>query len=893
MSISTQITVAATAETIIITAPGALRGPMGDVTPEAQILVERAETAAAQSQSSAGQAASSAAQAGDSASQAGNSASSAAQSAAAASDSEAAAGSSASSAQASASSATSSASSASSSASAAQASAGEAQASASAADQSATAAAQSATSAQEDADATADRVARFLAPSAVEPTQRDNGQPLQVGDQWPKTTDGKVYSWSGTAWIALDSGAQELEERLSGPDGAVISGYRRASLVTAIESVSKMLGTILYSIYEFDSVVVDRPTPSDASTWDWTPAIAKAFAEIPVGGGLTFPPGTYRSSGAIRDGAIKTFALGDVKFIQTANAPVMTLRGRLGAIFNVTSAVESAYDFSGPDGVTTSVTKLSMETTPNWSVGDVIKIVADDVLSGSANVEQRAGEFATVGAIVGNDVYITHLLRDAYTLNVRARLQINDQMGVYGFSFDSVPDGDTAGWSSDLLSVINGQNCEFENLTADFGYGIFMHLQSIFHYRAEGITVKNLINDPGAGRYGYGISDKSSSFGMVIAAQFMGCRHGFTTGTSRVPTAGSVDTYRYGRTYNPKVYVSNGMGCTNAPFDAHELADSVEFHGCTASGTVRGPGSSGAGFQLRGRNPVISDCKAQQCRVGISLISSYANETSNVIITNLITKDVTSQAIINSGAAGRSIDKVTINGGSFESRGMSDLSWIDRLILNGPTFVLPPLATDFSRLISFGRGKVIGSVNFDLSKANPALTNIRCWAISSSFTDIDISSMRIIGAPISVASQAICDGQLIDAANKVTFRNVEVDRPTEGTKSAQTSIAYRWVNNQSGTSSNSLSRALTSSNQFIQTGTLYGDLSLKFTGGPFVLGSPDGGKHDGQLMRIINSGTAALTLPVGATVNLSSDRVIPAKSGLTLCWDGSIWNPAA
>lgn len=215
MSITTQITVAATAETIIITAPGALRGPVGDVTPEAQILVERAETAAAQSQDSAGQAASSAAQAGDSASQAGNSAESAAQSAAAASDSETAAGLSESSAQTSASSATDSAAAAASSQGAAQTSASQAQTSATYAGQSAAAAADSASSAQEDADATAARVARFLAPSAIEPAQRDNGQPLQVGDQWPSTVDGKVYSWSGSAWVALDSGAQALEEKLA------------------------------------------------------------------------------------------------------------------------------------------------------------------------------------------------------------------------------------------------------------------------------------------------------------------------------------------------------------------------------------------------------------------------------------------------------------------------------------------------------------------------------------------------------------------------------------------------------------------------------------------------------------------------------------------------------
>lgn len=60
MSISTQVTVVATAEQIIVTAPGALRGPTGDVTPEVVALVDRAELASDQAATSSGAAASSA-----------------------------------------------------------------------------------------------------------------------------------------------------------------------------------------------------------------------------------------------------------------------------------------------------------------------------------------------------------------------------------------------------------------------------------------------------------------------------------------------------------------------------------------------------------------------------------------------------------------------------------------------------------------------------------------------------------------------------------------------------------------------------------------------------------------------------------------------------------------
>jgi hypothetical protein len=679
-----------------------------------------------------------------------------------------------------------------------------------------------------------------------------------------------------------------LRQFLYGPQGSEVLGFTRSSLATATGTVNRMLSAQPYNIYEFSDAVVDRPDLNDPDTWDWTPAIAKAFTDIPLGGELVFTPGVYRSSGATRIGALRMYAGGNVTFLQIANAPTVTLKGRLDDIISVTTTEASSYDFSG-EGAATACTKLSFAATPTWVVGDIIKIVADDVLFGSANTEQRTGEFGFVGAVVDNDVWITHLLRDPYTLNVRARRQVDDMIGLYGFTFDTLDTGNANGWNSDLLQVVNGQNCEFENLTAEFGYGIFMNLQSIFRYKAKGIMVRRLINDPVSQRYGYGISDKSCAFGVVTMSHFMGCRHGYTTGTSRVPIAGSEDTHRYGRTYATKVSDSTGMGCTNAPFDAHELADSIEFHNCTAHSGVRGPQSSGAGFQMRGRNGVFHGCIASQMRVGFSFISTYANETSNVTLINCEARGVTSQAVINSGAAGRTIDKVTIKGGKFSSITQSNLLWIDHLILDNPTFIVPAESGDYSKCLAFGRGRVTGTVTFDLSNVDPTLTNVRCWSITSAFTNIDIADMRIIGAPASVTSQAICEGQLIDPAYKVTFRKVEVDRHTEGTKSGQTTIAYRYINSQEGTTSNFITRVLTASGQFVSTGTLYGDITLKLSGGPYTLATPDAGKHAGQRMIIINAGTAILTMPAGGTTNLTASRAIAAGSALVLVWDGTIW----
>lgn len=181
MSITTQITVAATAETIIITAPGALRGPMGDVTPEVTALVVRAELGASQAATSAGQASSSAAQAGDSAAEAASSAGSASGSAIAAAEDAADAG------------------------------------------ESKLSAEQSAA----DAAASASAAGRFIMVSATAPTQRTNNTPLQIADEWQDSVNNLRMSWTGTAWVALNSSAQQLEARLADPlQGAALVGYK-------------------------------------------------------------------------------------------------------------------------------------------------------------------------------------------------------------------------------------------------------------------------------------------------------------------------------------------------------------------------------------------------------------------------------------------------------------------------------------------------------------------------------------------------------------------------------------------------------------------------------------------------------------------------------------------
>lgn len=64
----------------------------------------------------------------------------------------------------------------------------------------------------------------ILGPHAANPSTRNNGQPLELGDETWNSTDKQPYWWDGSSWLALNSSAQQLEERLSDPNGATIVG---------------------------------------------------------------------------------------------------------------------------------------------------------------------------------------------------------------------------------------------------------------------------------------------------------------------------------------------------------------------------------------------------------------------------------------------------------------------------------------------------------------------------------------------------------------------------------------------------------------------------------------------------------------------------------------------
>ena len=119
-----------------------------------------------------------------------------------------------------------------------------------------------------DIDQAMDVMDSILGPHSENPTTRNNGQPLEPGDETWNSTEKQPYWWSGTAWVALNSSAQQLEVALSAPDGANKVGHDG---VTA----SFALNTSPYDIRRFGG----KP---DDTAFNNLPALKAALAKYGI-----------------------------------------------------------------------------------------------------------------------------------------------------------------------------------------------------------------------------------------------------------------------------------------------------------------------------------------------------------------------------------------------------------------------------------------------------------------------------------------------------------------------------------------------------------------------------------------------------------------------------------
>lgn len=662
------------------------------------------------------------------------------------------------------------------------------------------------------------------------------------------------------------------------------------SVKQKLEEIDTQLDDIAINVrkYEDLKVVISQG-------YDWTPSVQAACDAAPDGASIIFPPNvTYYLNNVNHSGKTLYFIGHGAKIVQLGNSPCFNMRGGYGSILTISSITEVSYDFSG-QGESHVVSKITTPSALGVVVGDVVKVVSDDEIEGARTTtttsKRRRGEYGVVGAISGNDIYLTTLLREAYTTSPRIA-KLNDvKYSFVGFKFDVLPEGDALGWNGSMITVKAAKYLTIYDVEGLKGYSSFLTLVGLYGYHIDRLRVKNLINDPTTLRYGYGINDQSCENGIVNSALFINCRHGYTTNTNSI-AAGATDLENYGRSANTNV-TGFAHGCSNTGFDTHDEAYGIRFNDCYANGSYRGKDASGSGYSARGRKIVFSNCIAESCRYGYMIFEQYANSTKDIVLEYCRSYNTGNYAVsAKKQGDGVQVDGLTIIGGYYEIiRGsrVFDLVNVRKGIIDG-TKLVPKVGNSYARVINLDDSTVeVKNIKVDATVFTS--TNLQLFRLNN------ISSLKADNIDVtfgSTASPRILEGD--GTANKASVTNFNADvYPTVASNitdfffgSANSDIIPNMTIFQDVTASEAIPNIANNANDVIY-------LRLKAIGGNWLMGAIPNGYRRGQLLVIRCSGSGANTITIrsSSTYNAilygATNKVLANEQAITLIWDGSDW----
>lgn len=235
--------------------------------------------------------------------------------------------------------------------------------------------------------------ARFCGHSTVPPTTRLNGDPLEKADEWQNDTDNLRYSWSGTAWVALNSSAQKLEARLENP-------MQGAGVVAYTADAQYPEGSIGREVHKLPAVVNEAAGRADSSA-----SLAASFnAPYPtVADGLANTLGT---------GATKRFfsVPGTGNTLSTAyrnDGGVATVLGQAPGLSALPKlGIEGSYNLINPNAPV--VTGTGLDGSNNYTVVATVKSLAIRVDAGQriviANPAEKYTSASGYGAAFFSDL---------------------------------------------------------------------------------------------------------------------------------------------------------------------------------------------------------------------------------------------------------------------------------------------------------------------------------------------------------------------------------------------------------------------------------------------------------------------------------------------------------
>jgi hypothetical protein len=354
--------------------------------------------------------------------------------------------------------------------------------------------------------------------------------------------------------------------------------------------------------------------------------LAAAFAQGVSSGTPVRLDGTYTIAASLSTITMTTGTLtviGNGKIHITADlntTPAITIHATYPTATAVSAIAVESHTFPTGDAATTISTKITASG-HGLSTNDIFKIVADDVISNSPDVDAFVGQFGHVGDVSGTSFWMGGALYDTYTTTKRVvRVRKETRLIWDGPGFSSVA-GNV--WDTTFLRVRGFVQPKVRTWVRD-GYATGVDVSSCLLAEVN-IEILGLKNDVDTLSYGYGVRDTCSAYSQVTVRS-LDCRHAYTTSTSAATANG--EPYLYGRTLGA-VVTGVAMGGSSSPFDTHSEGTDVTFVNCSTGNSYLGSASGGQSITLRGANNRAINCTDRNSVHGFSFIAEGDETTSD------------------------------------------------------------------------------------------------------------------------------------------------------------------------------------------------------------------------------------------------------------------------
>lgn len=646
-------------------------------------------------------------------------------------------------------------------------------------------------------------------------------------------------------------------------------------------------------------------------TTDDVPAIQAAVDACPDGGTVIVEPGIYLldSSTVMITGKSITLDLTNATIIHNHPGVAFHFRGVLETPLAITTISDVV---TVGDELVQNATQIVLPEPVPWERGDIVKMVADDVLPGSRYdgvtpvpaTFNRVGQFFTVQSVDGSTVVLMGRRRDPMTTNLRIARMLNHHARLVNGEFVAGDDFIANDWNQGAIQMTDlfGPRIDGTRFLRTGSQAVSM--ASCYTYVVDNVLINFSRNTPSDGIYGYGINDTCSEFGKVQNSHFNQIRHAFTTGAN--PISPNSQLSIYGRTYGAIISSCTVESAQSAGFDVHLDADNVTFADCNVS-------NSPTGYSLRGRNHRILGCAADNVEFGLYIFDENLGFTYGHVIDGFTLKNAKNVARVQTRQAGHPTNPLVrdirpIYMRNFNVSDLTDqamllinttiiasnwrIAWVGVMPVKGiqllnSWFTGNDIKLDFHNALSSNMTAIFGVVN-----------NTGTSVCRLALDNVDIDSFSTFPSRVNLFLNI--DDALLHA---IHINNLRMPYEPQLGICNQNKIAgyIDWFNTNGYNKANSqyagLANAdLTSTDALnIINRTRSGDFVLNCiqTSSVVLAALPDAGRL-GQRLVIMNNGTGTVTVPHGVAnrtfLQGNTNKVLADGQGVTLVFSTrNVW----